>query len=453
MTPALLMFALAGGSDANAWFHLRRYWDPTDLPVEWYLYEGTYEAHSREELIDVISSSWQNWPDQAPCTGISAEYNDGEVSDANAGYRQNDLFVFSFDDPLDDLEGSTLAATLCYPTNDPAFSRFSQIYYYSYECDIVYSEEYSWATPEEIDAGACNGSQSMEWVTTHEIGHAWGLGHSCDDPVDDASSNKPLGESCDPPEKADAVMFWASSGNCEPSPVVMTSDDRDGINSLYGPFCTFEATADSERFGGAPIEVCFEASCTEPADSFEWDFGDGTVETGGDSICHTYDSKGQFSVALTATGESDSCGTWESDDRARAYVLACEAPEPAEGFNGLFTYEHQDGLIYQMVNQTDTSVYGCIDQVIWEVYDGQNLVDSISAWSPKIDFSNYSEEEKEYRIVLNVGGPGGQSAGELTFLAEDKRGEATGCEVVSGTAAGFGGLALAFAAAVRRRED
>lgn len=452
MTPAILMLAFMGGGDANAWFHLRHYWDPTAMPVQWYLYAEQYDGHTDEELVDAIQTSFDNWPSDFECTGLGATYM-GTSSGTDAGWKRNGLYTVAFGDPDDDISGSTLAATVCFD-DDAAFSRFSQIYYYTADCDIIFSEEYGWATAEEIDDGDCpSGGQSIEWVMTHEVGHGWGLGHSCDDPTDDADFAKPLGESCDPPEKANAVMFWTAPGTCTPSPVEFTQDDADGINALYGPYCTFEATADSDRFGGTPIEVCFEATCTEEATSFEWDFGDGTVETGGDTICHTYEDKGQFSVGLTASGDSDTCGEWDSDDRARAYVLACGEPEPAEGFNGLFTYEHQDGMIYQMVNQTDTSVYGCIDQVVWEIYDGGNLVDSISAWSPKIDFSAYSEDEKEYRVVLNVGGPGGQAAGELSFTAEDKRGESTGCEVVSGSAAGLAGLFVAFAAAFRRRDD
>ena len=139
--------------------------------------------------------------------------------------------------------------------------------------------------------------------------------------------------------------------------------------------------------------------------------------------------------------------------RETAYVLVCGEPEPADGFGGLFTYDHFDGLVYQMYNQTDVSVYGCVDQVQWEVYKGGFVsgepVQVIGAWSPKIEF----EAEGKYTIVLNVGGPGGVSAGELTIDVTDQRGEQSrGCSTVPAMGGVFGML-IGLGAAVRRRRD
>ena len=64
-------------------------------------------------------------------------------------------------------------------------------------------------------------------------------------------------------------------------------------------------------------------------------------------------------------------------------VVVCEPPEKADGFDGMFTAEHHEGLVYQMVNQADISVYGCIDQIQWDVFQGDELIKSVSAWSPK----------------------------------------------------------------------
>ena len=104
---------------------------------------------------------------------------------------------------------------------------------------------------------------------------------------------------------------------------------------------------------------------------------------------------------------------------------------PAEGFKGLFTYEPVEDTIYQMVNQVDTSVYGCIERIQWDVYKAgsDTLVKSVSAWSPKIDFP----EPGKYRVVLNVGAPGDLfSADELVIDVE----EVGGCS----TAPASGGL-------------
>jgi MYXO-CTERM domain-containing protein len=134
-------------------------------------------------------------------------------------------------------------------------------------------------------------------------------------------------------------------------------------------------------------------------------------------------------------------------------VVVCGAPEPATGFNGLFTYAHHDGLVYQLVNQVDTTVYGCIETVTWEVYKGGSAsgepINVVTAWSPKIELPS----EGSYTVKLIVGGPGGVEAEELTFQAEDKRGEATRACATGGAGAapGLMGLLVGLGAALRRR--
>ena len=189
------------------------------------------------------------------------------------------------------------------------------------------------------------------------------------------------------------------------------------MNALYGPYATFEAS--SETYRGVPLEVCFELSSTSAISQVNWNFGDGTDPqsitlpedpTDEDyTVCHKYEEKGQFTVNVTIQGESDDCGTWEYTDRQRAMVVACEPPAAAKDFDGMFSYTPDEGLIYQMVNQADTTVYGCIDRVQWDVLKEGELIKSVSAWSPKIEFP----EEGDYTVILNLGGPGGVHAEEL----------------------------------------
>jgi uncharacterized protein (TIGR03382 family) len=166
-------------------------------------------------------------------------------------------------------------------------------------------------------------------------------------------------------------------------------------------------------------------------------------------ICHTYEKKGQYTVNVTISGNSEDCGDWEYTDRERAMVVVCEPPQKAEGFDGMFTAEHEDGLVYQMINQADISVYGCIDQIQWDVYKGDEFIKSVSAWSPKIEFP----KEGTYRVVLNLGGPGGITAEELTIDVVDKPAE--GCSTLTKGSA-TSAVSLAFLAFVgislRRRE-
>ena len=102
-------------------------------------------------------------------------------------------------------------------------------------------------------------------------------------------------------------------------------------------------------------------------------------------------------------------------------------------------------LIYQMVNQADTSVYGCIDSVTWDVYKGSDLINSVNAWSPKLQFPSAGT----YKVVLTVSGPGGESSEELSIDVEEI--VDGGCAIVP-VSAGLVGLLVGLGAAVRRRE-
>ncbi len=456
MNAILLLAALTSG-DAHAWSHTRRVWVREDLPIEWWMGNNQPTSIDWDYVVGTdggaIQASFDTWVDSAPCANLGAEYM-GVRDDHRGGFVADNLNTFSMRDPLDQLDGPTLAATLCLTTGEVVFTKDGDPYRKVYDCDITYSETNDWATWEDVENGQCSNAFSFQSVTTHEIGHLWGLGHSCDAVGDDSSANG--SESCDDPDLRYATMYW-STGPCDNyQGGDLRNDDVNGIYALYGPSCTFEAT--TERFGGAPLEVCFEVECNEPPEGFEWKWGDGTTSTDALDTCHTYEDKGQFSVGLTTLGSGDACGEWETTNRQQAYVLVCGEPEPGKdtdgsAFTGLFTFEHYDGLVYQMINQTDTSVYGCIDQVVGEVYKGGSVsgepVQTLSAWSPKIEFT----EEGTYTVVLNVGGPGGISAGELTIEVEDKRGDVSrGCSAVPATA-GLLGIFIGLGAAVRRRRQ
>ena len=126
------------------------------------------------------------------------------------------------------------------------------------------------------------------------------------------------------------------------------------------------------------------------------------------SIQHRYETEGNFTLRAVIEGVSDTCGDWEYSSRRVGYVRACGEPE-AE-----FSVEAYDGLTYQFLNNTNVSVYGCIFEIQWDVFDSDGtLVDSIDAWEPKYPVPDYGE----YRIVLIVGGPGGTGAAEMSFVA------------------------------------
>ena len=141
--------------------------------------------------------------------------------------------------------------------------------------------------------------------------------------------------------------------------------------------------------------------------------------------------------------------------RSPAEILVCEDPEPAPGFDGLFTYYHYDGLEYQLVNQVDTSVYGCVEEILWQVYEGKEAsgepIQELYAWAPRIRFP----AEGSYSVKMSSSGPSGNVVeASLQIEAVDKRGEATkACSAIGASASGIAALIALGVAAGRRRED
>ena len=432
MSASLLLLALTAPK-AHAWNHTLGVWDRADFPHEWWQSDYTDDSFTSAQVQeDLLLASWQSWETDAPCARLESDYQG-----IREGFWNNAITdgksTITFDDPDDRLGEGVLGLTTSTYTGQIAFTLGGDTYTYMYDSDIDFQNDVQWVLDDAIDAGQCSASYSIKGVATHEIGHLWGMDHSCEQ-----------GDVCSDLDERYAVMYW-SNGPCSTAQSVLKTDDIEGITSLYGPYCEFEANADSDRYGGAPLEVCFDLSCTEDITGVDWTFGDGEVSTETDP-CHTYDSKGQFSVSMTINGEGEDCGAWSYTQRERAYVLVCGAPEPGLGFTGLFSYEPYENLIYQMINQADTSVYGCIDTVQWDVFQGDSLIQSINAWSPKIEFP----EEGTYRVVLNAAGPGGLTAHEATIEVTDQG--TGGCSTAAkGAGTGLAGLLIGFAAALRRR--
>ena len=117
-------------------------------------------------------------------------------------------------------------------------------------------------------------------------------------------------------------------------------------------------------------------------------------------------------------------------------VVVCEVPTIAKGFEELFTYEPVDGLTVRMDQPLDTTVYGCIDDIQWDVYQGENPIRSLNAWSLKVDFTE--EGAGDYRVVLTLGGRSGGSTTDDDTTVEEFDAN-SGC---SSSGSGMGGLFL-----------
>ncbi len=422
---------------AHAWRHTRKVWDREAFPLEWYMSNTTEDSLPEGVEAEILEKSWGHWVGDAACADLSTDFVVDDVRPAT-GYEFDGYNTFYFDDPADEVSTGVLGQTLTLGDGQVAFNLSGETYIFATDSDIIFNNDIDWGTDEGIDAG-CSGEYSLEAVATHEIGHLWGMDHTCEE-----------GEPCNDLDKRYATMYW-SIGPCSTYQSILKSEDIEGITALYGPYASFYS--DSKRNGGAPLDVCFQLEMGEENEGveIEWNFGDGNiVQETADEVCHTYTDAGQYTVNMKVTGTQEECGAWEFTQRELAYVTVCEAPQPADGFKGMFTYEAaEEALTYQMINQVDTSVYGCVERIQWDVFKvgNNNPIQSVSAWSPLIEFP----ESGEYRVVLNVGAPGDlYAAHELTIDVEDSAG---GCATAP-TSGGFAGLLIGLAGLViRRRRD
>ncbi|MCB9762701.1 MAG: matrixin family metalloprotease [Alphaproteobacteria bacterium] len=452
---SLLLLTLAS-TPAHAWEHTGWVWPPEQLPIVFYMTdyledslpqtpnEETGRYYQEDVLIKAfcnwhwieycdenLPSDWERYPD-APCADFTFEY--GGVLPGNEGNTPDGIVKIYWDDP-DDIQGSGVnGVTYTRTGGDLVMEQGGEFYYNVYDSDIVFNNDIDWGTTQEIEESCTGDHRAIESTATHEVGHLLGMAHSCEQ-----------GESCLDDAYLTATMYW-TGGSCDTSRNSINNDDREGITALYGPYATL--FTEDERFGAAPLNVCFQVEADEETNqqiaSTAWRFGDGESSTEFEP-CHEYNSQGQFTVHATFTGESPLCGEWEYENRKLAYVLVCDTPIAG------FDIEHYDGLVYQLINQTDVTVYGCIDGVNFDVYKGSSAsgdpIQSLGAWSPRVEFP----EEGEYTIVLTAQGPAGEEQAQLTVTAEDRRGDVRGCATGGAGSAGFAGLLLALGAALGRR--
>lgn len=446
----LLLFT----SSALAWKHTGWYWPAESFPLQWEVdfnpsEESLNGPTDDERILAELQSSWDNWPEAAPCAGLSNSY-EGEVdlSGRNAGDNRT---TFHFEDENDEQDGGTLAVTYTIPSGRGTLTANGRVYYEGQDSDIVFNDNVDFAYTSDISSGICNGETSFEAVATHEIGHLHGLGHSCED-----------GESCTDQDLAEATMFW-SSAPCSLDGITPNIDDITSINTIYGVYGTFAAT--TPRSGAAPLTVGFAVDSEAAVKSVLWRWGDNTEDLiEGEDVSeasHTYEVSGAFSVyaKMSLDDPDPTCDLTTYEQTEIGYVLACTAPVPEADADGFFQIEPDQGLVWRTVNRTDMSTYGCVDTIQWEVYegdavdpaklvdfDGDGEGDTIGAWSPLIEFPS----EGTYTVLMNVGGPGGLVAAKMTIDVADSGAEGALC-ATSPQVALLGAAAAGAAALLRRR--
>gem|GEM_PF-890000 len=91
------------------------------------------------------------------------------------------------------------------------------------------------------------------------------------------------------------VLFLALLfSQCEKAETLL--DEEDQQEQPVYPVACF--TAPDDVFVG--VAVSFSASCSEDAEGYSWDFGDGSTGSGA-SVSHTYQNAGDYEVTLTVT--------------------------------------------------------------------------------------------------------------------------------------------------------
>jgi len=403
-TLLLLAFALS----AFKFHDPPRKWNESDMPIQYYIGDTNAPGLTDEETKGLLHDAFDNW-ENVQCSPLVGDYA-GEVSnDPTFGRSDRTQLMFN-----GELESGVLAAAVTHKNNQVLPFNGTNFFEIT-AMNIIFNSGPVWGSPEYIASPSCFGRHSYLGVSTHEIGHGLGLGHSCDD-----------GEPCPDPILRAATMYWSGS-TCADSQDTPNADDTAGINAIYGIAVDFDVL-DEEGSSNVIGPVAMTVVVSVPAEyraasfsSYEWNFGDGSdhviLNAGAselDGVSHTYEAEGQYTITLTVAGEDSSCGgTFKAEERKVGAVLACEAPSPSASF------ANDGDYTVSMVNTSPLGAFGCTTDYTW-VLDGDED-GALRTYEPTYLF----EDEGSHTVELRASGPGGSASFELDI--ESTRLSDAGC--------------------------
>jgi MYXO-CTERM domain-containing protein len=436
LLPAL---GLSVATPAMAWRHTSFVWSADQIPVQFVVADlpNNSDGFCQDRnpvgecraVAEFAADTWNN----VPCTDLVIEIPP-ETAD-NEERPRNGINEIIFEDPGEEIEAGGDPGTIAWSQSNGTGALVEvngQLYSQLLDADITFGKSRNLLSDELAAAQGCRDELSFNSTMVHEIGHSLGLAHSCEEE-----------DICVDPALREATMFWTSKGSCDTSRSDLADDDVNALQALYGPIATFGCAGENDN--GAVLGVVpFDLSCVVTSNRIadisgvEWVWGDGGVSDGL-AGGHTYETPGNFTIQVTVDGESDACGedgasgTWSYDYRRVGYVTSCDVVQ------GEFTAEFKDDLTYQMVNNSDVSVYGCISEIQWAIFEGEGTsgepIQTLAAWDPVITFP----DKGTYTILMNLGGPAGTSGATLTV---DVGGSAAGCSTSAAGAGTLGGLGL-----------
>jgi len=153
------------------------------------------------------------------------------------------------------------------------------------------------------------------------------------------------------------------------------------------------------RSGPAPLDVYFDSESVGDIDTFEWDFGDGGINTTRSTVTHTYTQPGTYTVTYTIRGPLG------SDTTTKVGYVTVGAPEPPLQAD-FESRTSQQGTIPFTASFRDRSS-GNIVSWSWD-FDGDGAEDS-TVQSPSFTYTTPGN----YTVTLTVENENGESVTEI----------------------------------------